>query len=382
VRGAFALSRPPGHHAGAVLVIGFSVGHVLALPGTDSASARLAEWARDHHLNFAVTYLEKVDYSLNKPKAGGVPSGGIPKAAAAVPSAPPAVKTVAHTATPKPVTVVAGAPLPGEGTWQTVVASKGLPAVRVAYIRPDTTHTSYLTGIMWLDPKLLKARFHPGFQDPGGIWATPTFITPSLRPQVDASFNGGFRLNGAARGGIYLEGKTVKPLRAGAASLVVYSDGHADVGAWGQGVTMTPQVAAVRQNLDMLIENGTVNRTCSDANSPVWGYTLGNVSYVWRSGFGITRDGAAVYVAGNALSVCSLGHVMAAAGIVRGMEMDINPEWTTGIYYTHPGASSGATGTNGVGPAVPHKLSPTQAQTADRYFTTQSRDFFAWYERP
>jgi hypothetical protein len=356
----------------AVIALGFSVGHVLALPGTDSAPARLAEWARDHNMNFAVTYLEKIDYKLNKPKAGGVPSGGIPKAGVTAAPAAAAVK-VAHTTTPAPVHVLAGAPLPGEGSWQTVVTAKDLPAVRVAYVRPDQTHTSYLTGVMWLDQKLLSARFHPGFQDPAGTWATPTYLTTSIRPEVDAAFNGGFRLNGASRGGVYLEGKVAKPLRGGAASLVVYSDGHADVGAWGQGVTMSPRVAAVRQNLDMLVQNGVVNSTCSQNNSPIWGYTLGNVSYVWRSGFGITRDGAAVYVAGDALSVCSLGHVMAAAGIVRGMEMDINPEWTTGYYFTHQ-VASGAT--------VPHKLSPTQAKGADRYFTTQSRDFFAWYQRP
>jgi Phosphodiester glycosidase len=356
----------------AVLLVGFSVGHVLALPGSDSVSARLAEWARDHHLNFAVTSLEKVDYSLNKPKAGGTPKGGIPVAPVAT-TAPARVVEVAHTVTPQPVKVVAGTPLPDEGKWQTVVTIKGLPAVRVAYVRPDSTHTSYLTGAMWIDPKLLSARFHPGYQDPGGgPWMNPTYITPALRTTVAAAFNGGFRLNGASRGGVYLDGKTAKPLRDGAASLVVYSDGHVDVGAWNKDVKPSMAISAVRQNLDMLVQKGVVNPTCSDNNSPTWGYTLGNASYVWRSGFGLTRDGGAIYVAGNALSVCSLGHVMVAAGIVKGMELDINPDWTTGFYYTHPSA----------GTTVPHKLSPSQSRSADRYFTTQSRDFFAWYARP
>lgn len=253
-----------------------------------------------------------------------------------------------------------------------MVTAKGLPAVRVAYVRPDDRHTSYLTGLMWLDPKLLAGRLHPGYQDPGGQWSTPSRLTPELRRSVAAAHNGGFRLNGASRGGYWADGRMPVPLRQGAASLVLYRDGTADVGAWGREVGPSPRVASVRQNLDMLVDDGRVNPTCNDNNSPTWGYTLGNVSYVWRSGFGVTRDGGLVYAAGNALSVCTLGNILAAGGAVRGMELDINPEWTTGYYFTHPSP----------GGAVPHKLSPDQVKPADRYFSTQSRDFFAWYIRP
>ena len=46
------------------------------------------------------------------------------------------------------------------------------------------------------------------------------------------------------------------PLRAGAASFVIYVDGTATVGQWGRDVTMTPNVTSVRQNLDLLVDNG------------------------------------------------------------------------------------------------------------------------------
>ena len=37
------------------------------------------------------------------------------------------------------------------------------------------------------------------------------------------------------------------------------------------------------------------------------------------------------------MSVCSLGNVLQAAGVVRGMALDINPGWIRGTYYTHDG---------------------------------------------
>ena len=52
-----------------------------------------------------------------------------------------------------------------------------------------------------------------------------------------------------AKGGYYSEGHVIDPLRPGAASLVIYADGSANVGASGSEVSMTPKVVAVRQNL-------------------------------------------------------------------------------------------------------------------------------------
>ena len=40
-------------------------------------------------------------------------------------------------------------------------------------------------------------------------------------------------------------------------------------------------------------------------------------------------------MAGPALSVCTLGRILQDAGVVRGMELDINPDWVSGAYF-HP----------------------------------------------
>lgn len=364
-----------------VLVVAWSIGGVLTAPGTDSTAARLAEWARNHSMGDLVTYLEQVQYQHNVPKVGGLPSGPIP-AAGRVPTtstsrpAPTSKSSIAVKSglpAPAPLPDLAGGTrLPGEGQWQTVAAVRGQPAVRVALVRPDNLHTSYLAGVMWMDPTLVRGQLRPGFGDPGGTWQAATSLTPAEQSTVVSAFNAGFRLpNDASHGGYYSEGRTVVPLADGAASLVLRNDGTAEVGSWNQEVTMTSDVASVRQNLVMLVDNGTVNPTCATGGSAEWGSTIGQAAYIDRSGFGITADGAEVYVGGPALSVCSLGNILRAAGVVRGMELDINPSWVSGAYF-----HATPTGVQGF------QLYPTQKVGASHYLSPSSRDWYAWFARP
>ena len=363
----------------AVLVVcllwtGWSIGRALTGPRTDSAASRVAEWARDHHLGWAVTDLEKIQYWWDPPKTGGAPAGGIPSVGS-IPAADGRQGTAPgrarpHLPAPAPVGVLAGAGLPNEGQWQTVDLVGGLPAVRVSYVRPDNVHTSYLAGLIWVDPELALARLHPGTKDPGGSWPEPSLIPPAWRSSALVGINGGFRLGDASRGGYYAHDRLIFPLRAGAASLVIGQDGTATVGQWGRDMTMGPNIAAVRQNLDLLVDGGVLNPTCASGGS-VWGATLGDHSFVARSGIGVTGTGALVYVGGPAMSVCSLGQVLQAAGVVRGMELDINPAWIRGAYYTHDG-----------GAVVAHKLVADVEPPADRLFSVSQRDFIAFYARP
>lgn len=103
---------------------------------------------------------------------------------------------------------------------------------------------------------------------------------------------------------------------------------------------MTSGVRSVRQNLDLLVDNGTLNPTCSDDHSQVWGKTVGNRSYVPRTALGQRADGSLVFVNSPATSVCSLGRLLQAAGVVRGMESDINRYWAVGYYYDRLSCSS------------------------------------------
>src|SRR5664280_2130667 len=154
----------------ALAVVGYSVAGALLRPGNDTIAQRLAEWGRDHHLNWAVTRLEQAQYQLNKPKAGGSLAGGIPTAAGEHDTAKAAA--VPHSPVPAPLPPFVANPAPREGKWQDVVSTKGLPAVRITYLRPDDGHTSYLAAVMWLDPKLLTGP--PLVRNPPGMAAATT----------------------------------------------------------------------------------------------------------------------------------------------------------------------------------------------------------------
>lgn len=239
-----------------------------------------------------------------------------------------------------------------------------------AQFRADTIYTSEITSAVWIDPVLMKVALVPGLTEPGGTWTHPPYITAAELPTVAAAFNGGFRFQDA-HGGFYLDGRTAVPLQTGAASLVIYDNGRVDVGTWGSQVTMTPDVVAVLQNLVLMVDGARVSPAATYNDTRVWGTTLGTNVVVPRSGIGVTADGAVVYVAGPALTARTLAESLQRAGAVRAMTLDINPEWVTFNFYSHPDPAS---------PSVvqPSKLYPHMQRPADRYLgpTQESRDFF------
>jgi hypothetical protein len=369
------------------LCTGESIGDALNAPGTDTTAARLAEWGRGHWLGWAVTGLEHVQYAADKPAVGGSPPGGIPSAAGrhhhraahrasststqharsrgSAPAAPPT------TPAPAPLAAQVHPALPGEGRWQTRMLVAGRPAIREAFLRPDAVRTSYLVGVAWMDQRLVRFVLHPGTLQPGGTgWSEEDQIPTSGRDRLLATFNSGFRL-ADARGGYWQDGKLAGALRTGAASLVVYRDGHVDVGQWGRDVRLTPDVVAVRQNLDLLVDGGRLSAQVDSSNTRAWGVTVGNGAFVWRSAVGVRSDGSLVFVAGNALSVASLGRILQDAGAVRAMELDINRDWTSFMTYTQ--------GPRGV--VTPRVLTPDEHPNPYRYLSPSSRDFVAVYRR-
>lgn len=330
--------------------------------------ARLAEWARDHGFGPLVTWLEARQYDLHPPPTGGIPPGGIPRADGQEPDRPggrPAPPDL-----PPPAGLAA---LPGEGHWQTVVSTPHGDAVRVASVRPDAQHTSFVVGVLWMDPTLVRGVLHPGTEDPGGSWSTPTSVDTAEQRTVVTAFSAGFRLQGDSHGGWYSEGREARPLVPGAASIVIHRDGTVDVGTWGTTPTtgevyMTPDVVSVRQNLVPLVDDAVVNPTCATGGTAQWGSTVGQAAYIHRSAFGVTPSGAMIYVGGPALSVCTLGNLLRSAGAVRGMELDINPAWVSGAYF-HP---------NGRGRPSAFRLFPDEQIGAQHYLQTSSRDFLSF----
>ena len=356
----------------AVLLMGstaVSIAPALMAPGTDSVAARVAEWGRDHGLGWAVSALETVQYAKDKPTVGGSVAGGLPTIGPqSVPDTTSSTPSAgqATTSAPAPLTPLVSSPLAGEGVWHDLYAVNGVPAARVASLRPDSQHTAYYVQVVWMDPTLLRFRLHPGYKVPGPNITPQNRITPDEIDSVLATFNSGFLMTDA-RGGYWQNGQSIVGLRTGAASMVISTDGHLRLEAWPGG-TPSSDTAAVRQNLDMVIENGVVSPAINQASAAIWGKTVGNTAYVWRSGIGIRADGSVVFVVGPAMNVATLAGVLQDAGAVNAMQLDINSSWTNYITYSHPSP----------GTATPTVLPPANAAVnPTRYLQPSSRDFVA-----
>ena len=344
-----------------LFVVLWSISTALLAPGTDPVSARLAEWGRNHYLGALVSAMENAQYNLDKPKVGGTLDPNASKALAQ--DAVPLAKTIPSLVTPA---------LPGEGDLKTVASVNGMPAIQVGYLRPDSEHTSYLAGVAIMNGSLLRFVQHPGFSEPGHL--TQLGMNDHLKGAelqgLVATFNSAFKVKDSL-GGYYQNNVTVRPLVVNKASLVIYSDGHVDIGAWGSEVKMASDVVSVRQNLSLLIDNGVVTPDLNKSILSKWGWTVKNAYYVWRSGVGVDAMGNVIYVAGNSLSVQSLANLLHAAGAIRAMELDINQEWISYMWYPASSANS--------------QLNPIKlvsfTRPARRYFSPSSRDFFAVYAR-
>jgi hypothetical protein len=266
----------------------------------------------------------------------------------------------------------------GEGVWTPVGRRvNGTAAVYETTLVPAAGEQ--VTGIAWMDTHLLSAQLYSGSKSPGG--GPYEFTAPIQAAQAAnlvAAFNGGFMMN-AAQGGYFTEGRIVAPLVAGAESLVIFANGSVTVGAWDTDVSMAPDVVAVRQNLVPLVAGGQPTALASGPDWQAWGATCGvnscasNVAGIenqWRSGAGVTADGALVYTAGPGLTPLQLAQVLILAGVVRGMELDINPNWPIFAAYDPPTPNGLATPSNG------SDLQPSSVQTAATFFNPSwARDF-------
>jgi len=371
-----------------VLLVGASFTRAMVASNNLTMGERAAEWARDNHMGGVVNRVENWWFTAHAPEVGGVPDRAIAADPSPTTTAAPGTP---HLPPPVSVPVPSGVtPVPNEGVWEPAGPPVGgVQPMYTTQVRPDSVHTSLLSGLAWMDPQLARFEMHPGTNEPGGSWSVPSEVPAEEAPQLLAAFNGGFRLQDA-NGGFFLDGTTKGTLRDGAASFVIYADGTATVGMWGRDVRMAPDVVAVRQNLDLIIDNGggppgVAGRPVAEAEPGVaapglddnangaWGDTLGNKVLVWRSGVCVTASGALVYGYGDGLGALSLSELLMRAGCVRAMELDINTSWTTFNTYSptpdDPGSVHGL------------KLLPEQSKGADRYLTNDARDFIAAFCR-
>jgi hypothetical protein len=255
--------------------------------------------------------------------------------------------------------LVVSAPRRTTASWTAVAWVRGQPAAWLA-LRSGVT-------LMRLDQRLAHLTLHAGSSDGGvGGWTYGDQITPREIHLLLAAVNGGFKLT-YGNVGFSSGGHVAVALRAGLASIVTYTDGTTDIGAWHAGVPAVGKpVFSVLQNQRLLVDRGVAAGTVSNCILTCWGATVGSRLATARSGLGITANGQLVWAAGEELLPSALAAALIAAGAVRAIELDINPDWVAGyLYVHHPGGPS------------PVPLVPGQIGIAGKLLEPYSRDFLA-----
>lgn len=336
-------------------------------PTSMSFGARSVEWVRADvpFGNTIVDDIEHVYYSANAPKKGG-------PAPKRVPAVGLSLQGARHArAGPPPIRTVFRHPLPGEGVWKpTGPPVDGGPPVLVTSFRPEAEYPELLAYVAWFDHTRTAIGYYPGrYEPPSAALRGPMMVPAGQRSRLLATFNGGFTYEDGENGSV-LDGQVNEPLKDGKATLVGYRDGRVAIVKWSGGPNAGPDVAWARQSLAPIVWEGRLNpRLNEDPNSAEWGYTLGGVVRVWRTGVGIDRRGNLMFVAAEGQTVISIAKLLRHIGAVRAMELDINADWHTLITYTHGKE------------LVPKMVEPQPHQSAERYLAPDDRDFFAVYRR-
>ena len=260
-----------------------------------------------------------------------------------------------------------------------------------------------------VDQTLLHLHLHAGSVEPApGHWHYGPDVTGSERAHLVVAFNGGFKLRDS-RGGWLSEGRLVAPLRQGAPSVVIYSDGRTDI-VTGNGKTVAPPPPtallagasrrvhntaripiSVRQNVGVLVANGVPVSTRGLSPREItarWGTTYRGATFVARSGIGITADGHLVWAASDRTTVDALAAALHTAGAVRAIQLDINAPLVRGFLFSNANGSTDPSPifAQGITPLVvgqtqtPHApgsnlLGSNQTPHCD-YLTPCPRDFF------
>ena len=257
--------------------------------------------------------------------------------------------------------------LPGEGQWQAVMRVRTKPIVYATSIRPLWCFGSVVATMATFDPTRVRTAMFNGTEMPGGKgWKNGSKIRGTALRSLIASFNGGFRFEHQP-GGYVTEGKTVRKLRKGYATLAISQDGISTVGIWGDTITDKDSWASLRQNLPPLVHNGK----SVYANYPKvdWGNDFGNKVYNFRSAICLRTDGLMMFVAVGKVNIGMLADTLVVLGCKTGMELDINGQWPYFAVYSDFGKATRW------GEIIDNRMGDP-----NRHLNGSTKDFFALFD--
>ena len=257
--------------------------------------------------------------------------------------------------------------LPGEGEWQAIMRVRTKPNVYATSIRPLWCFGSVVATMATFDPTRVRTAMFNGTEMPGGKgWKNGSKIRgTALRPLI-ASFNGGFRFEHQP-GGYVTEGRTVRKMRKGYATLAISQDGISTIGVWGDTITDDGSWASLRQNLPPLVHNGK----SVYANYPKvdWGNDFGNKVYNFRSAVCLRTDGLMMFVAVGKVNIGMLADTLVVLGCKTGMELDINGQWPYFAVYSDFGKATRW-----------GKIIDNRMGDPNRHLNGSTKDFFALFD--
>jgi Phosphodiester glycosidase len=389
----------------------WSFGSYVLRDNGDTMQQRVVTWARDHRLGWVVDRAEEYLYSTppsrtpaarlslgdhvaprtavpSRPSTSAPPATSPAVAIAAPSTAMPAMTAVATTGppptaaptstlppttgpppwAPAPITPLVDPPLDGEGQWQPIAAASGATAVWATSLRPLAAYPSVTASVALLDTTNLRAGLFNGSEIPGGRgWQRGNRVPDDLQGALVASFNGGFRLE-HIKGGYETEGRVVKRLVDGEATLAISRTGQITIGEFGRDLTDDGTWLSLRQNLPLMVDGGA-SQVANHAGV-WWGADYHNKIYVTRSAVCLVADGHLVYATVGPVDAPMMADALVDIGCVRAMQLDINGQWPTFVTYD----------TNSDGSRQGVFLDRRMGGDANRYLRGSSREFVALFD--
>lgn len=356
----------------------------------DRVASRLATWARDHRLGAVIDQLESWTYS-EPPSATPATDLAVTPVVTAPTTTAPATTTEPTTtsqgdttttsgeptttlpptlAPPAPLTPVIEPALAGEGQWSVVATAAGEPAMWATGFRPIADTGGIVATMVVVDQTHLRTALFNGSEMPGGGgWTRGNRVPDVLQPALIGAMNGGFRFD-HMKGGYVTEGRVMKPLRDGDATLAIDADGVLSMGQLGRDIVDDGSWVSLRQNLELIVDDGRSRVDEAVANGVWWGADHGNAVYVKRSAVCTIADGRIAYVMAAMVDAHQLAATLIAMGCVMAMQMDINVDWPTFMTYTH----------DAEGMAEPHWVDERMSGNPRRYLDGSSKEFFAFFD--
>lgn len=378
-RTAWAVSRG--------LVAGFVVWNLLSMVlyvtrhnTADPLQQRVATWGRDHGYGPIIDYLEATTYDeppAVAPADDLTLNGGI---TAPSTTALPTRETTPESTAP-PTTVDPGpqppAPLApfftpalaGEGQWTLIANAGGHPALWATSIRPYPAAGGVVASMVVIDQTHLRAGLFNGDEEPGGEWIRDDRVPPELYSSLVAAMNSGFRFE-HIDGGYITEGRTLKALHDGDATIAIGRDGKMVIGALGRDLVDDGSWVSLRQNL-MLMVDGGVSTVNTPATAGVWwGADYGREVYVNRSAVCELADGRLAYLMVGKVDAAQMAESLVNVGCLKAVQLDINGTWPNFFTFGH----------NADGSVQPVFLDRRMGSNTYRYIRGSAKEFFAFFD--